>query len=60
MAGDAFGGFDGGVGLEIGENGGVGDGFNESRAEDGRGDAEDDVGIAVLAGEGIAGGGKSG
>jgi len=60
MAGDALGGLDGGVGLEIGEDGGVGDGLDESCAEDGRGDAEDDVGIAVLAGEGLPAGRKSG
>jgi len=46
----------GGVGLHVGEDGGVRNGFNESCAEHGSGDAENDVGIAALAGERISGG----
>ena len=46
----------GGIGLHVGKDGGVWNGFNESCAEHGSGNSENDVGIAALAGERISGG----
>ena len=55
VAGDAQPGFRRRVGPHVREDRGVGDGFDEPRAEDRRGDAENDVRIPALAGERISG-----
>src|SRR3984957_3361953 len=51
MTGNSEGAFGLGVGLHVGEDGGVGDIFDQTRAEGGRGDAEDQIVLALHLGE---------